>query len=200
MFTSQISKIIPSAALLAALSNTADPGGRAKLLIRAAREGWTDTAQSLIDHGLDVKGKTGADALRTAVQFQQAEVSILLLRAGANPNAQTPPDATVLENVLSNWKDITDPKLTKLRLELIKVMEERGATVREDRNPLYFPLFQWQKADLEVAAVLVAHGADVNSKVGSEGSYLHFARARHMQEVIDFLVKQGAKDVDAAGH
>jgi hypothetical protein len=99
-----------------------------------------------------------------------------------------------------NWKDISDRKLRHLRWELVKVMEERGGTVREDWNPLYFPLFQWQPADLQVAAMLVAHGADVNGRVGqgSGGSYLHYARAEHMQEVVDFLVKQGAKDVDLA--
>lgn len=191
----------PMAALLAGSAGRADPGGRAKLLTRAAREGWTDVAQSLIDHGLDVKGDPGAAALVTAVVYQQAEVSILLLRAGANPNARTGSGATTLESVLGNWKDISDPKSKQLRLELVKMMEERGAAVRDDWNPLYFPLFQWQPADLEVAAVLIAHGANVNGRVGqgSGGSYLHYARAEHMQDVVDFLVKQGAKDVDA-GH
>jgi ankyrin repeat protein len=189
----------PMAVLLAGSSNRADPGGRAKLLRRAAREGWTDVAQLLIDHGLDVKGDSGADSLVTAVRYQQAEVSILLLRSGANPNAPTGSGHTALEWVLSDWMHISDRKLMQLRLELVKTMEERGATVREDWNPLQFPLFSWQPADLEVAAVLVAHGADVNGRFGNEGTYLDYARAHHMQDVVDFLLKQGAKDVDA-GH
>jgi ankyrin repeat protein len=59
---------------------------------------------------------------------------------------------------------------------------------------LYELLFYWDRPDFEVAEFLVAHGADVNLHYPGGGTYLHFARLHSRQDVIDFLVRHGAKD------
>ncbi len=60
-------------------------------------------------------------------------------------------------------------------------------------DPLYLALFEI--GDLDVAAILVDHGANVNGENAYGYSYLHFAREIGNQQVVRFLLKHGGRDV-----
>jgi ankyrin repeat protein len=192
------------AAFLAGSALAVDPEGGSKLLDRAATEGWTDVVDLLIKHGVNVKGMAGASPLMNATMGGRVEVVQLLLQAGTNPDARPPsqPNVTPLQSIVhanDGWglSDLAnDPAV---RLEIVKLLISKGANVRTGQtdlyngDPLYLTLFEI--GDLDVAEILVVHGANVNRENRDGYSYLHYARKIANQKVANFLLKHGGRDI-----
>ncbi len=193
------------AAMLARSASTVDRDGGAKLLDRAATEGWADVADLLIKDGVNVKGTAGASPLWSATMGGQVEVVKLLLQAGANPDAspQYHQNLTPLQLILhgdGNGFGLSDlANDSAVRLEIVKVLLSKGANVRREQTdpyngePLYLALFEL--GDLDAAEILVDHGANVNRETRDGYSYLHYARKIANQKVANFLLKHGGRDI-----
>ena len=113
-----------------------------------------------------------------------------LIQAGADVNAKVEgyggPYYALREAVYSG-KALRAKRLISAGAQV----EPPGGKVASDL--LYRVLFEWDRPDFEVAEFLVAHGADVNA-LHDMGGGTHRARLQHRQDVIDFLVRHGAKD------
>jgi ankyrin repeat protein len=184
------------AARLVNSSSTTPQESGAKLLERCATEGWTDVADLLTRHGVNVRGQAGAPSLWNATLAGHVQIVKLLLQAGTNPDASPRGNITPLEIVLTPSYGLLgdlarDPTV---RLEIVNLLVSRGANVvSHGYDNLSGALFGFAPPDLKVAAFLIAHGANVNET--NEGGYTLLDRAvrNSDQAVVDFLVKNGAR-------
>jgi hypothetical protein len=133
-----------------------------------------------------------SEAKRSAEE--DAAILTALIHAGAKVNAIVEgyggPYYALREAVYSNkvWR--------------VKLLIAAGAQLQtvhgakdtyEAGDLLYRLLFVWDKPDFEIAEFLIAHGADVND-LHMLGTSLDLARSQHRQDVVDFLVRHGAKE------
>lgn len=187
-------------ALLTARTSAIAPEVGARLIDRAASEGWADVVGQLIQHGVNVKGVAGASAMMHAALGTHIEVMKLLLQSGTDPDAfrtdQT--HETPLVSILHGPGQEGSIKDPAVRKEVVKLLLSYGAKVQRNRNglydtdPLYMALFEC--GDLDVAALLITHGANVNGKYDNV-SFLHHAHDIHNQRVADFLLNHGGRDI-----
>lgn len=178
-------------ALVAAASSKINEQDGARLLDQCAQEGWDEVADLVIRHGMNVKGDAGGEALELAVENGHSTVVGVLLASGAKPGRAL---QLALNGVNAIQMDAGS------RLEIVKLLVSKGAKVNVDPSPyvthmepLYLTLFRLTPPDLKIAAFLIAHGATVN-RVNDEGrSFLDIARLVGNQDVVDFLLKAGAR-------
>lgn len=95
------------------------PGEEIDVLYRAAGDGDTERVVALLDHGVDVNGRTGDDsyALNRAAVYNQVEMVRLLLDRGANPNVRNSEGDTPL---------ICATKYAGGHAEIVKLLVEGG--------------------------------------------------------------------------
>ena len=185
------------AVLLAGGRTSGDLPGAGDLLDRAAVRGWTEVADGLLKHGVPAKSEAGSTALLDAARYGRTDIVRLLLNAGADPDGR-PSTPTPLQAVLGYGYEPSDAKMDAARRrDIVGLLVAKGATVRAGAdilNPLSRALFYLNPPDLGVAALLIAHGADVNGADASGYSYLHLARMRGEPSLVSFLLKYGARD------
>ncbi len=184
-------KVTMPAALLVVLAlwvNVAIAGAHenALLLDAAERGNWT-AVKGFISKGADVNAKSndGATALEYASLDGQREVVQLLLDKGADVNTRSNDSGStpLIDAAGYNHK------------EVVQLLLARGAHVnakdKAGRTALLYAI--GLGCDKEVVKLLLAKGADVNVKAKSGSTALGLASAFDRKEIMELLIKAGAK-------
>jgi serpin B len=158
-------------------------------LISAAGAGYVRLAQSSIEQGVDVNGRSwnGRTALHVAANRGQKEAARLLLAKGADVNARTRAD----------WHaDALTPLHEAARsghCDMAELLISGGANVNandvEGRTPLHAAVAARR---YEVARLLIGKGASVNVRDNGGDSPLYTAVASGDGRIVQLLVQAGA--------
>ena len=191
------------------------------LLGEAARNGYLDEIDLLIDHGISVDsaGEDGTTALMEAVYWKKNEAAAKLIARGANVNLQDKEGCTALYLELSHFDQLTfesilnahadlnladkqgeTPLMRAIRFDQKDVWNEllqHGAKLeakdREGHTPLIISCIQYYPPSVYF---LVSKGADVNAvDKGGETALTH-AGNRGEMEIVQFLKSHGATHTD----
>lgn len=159
-----------------------EPSGRA--LVQAVSEGDVKNVELLLEVKVHTgqRDENGNTPLRIAVLQDNAAMASMLLKAGANVNAEGSGTASILGLVL-------DKGLSKLAKELISAGADPKGLMPD--GSMVFPwAIQNGKAD-EVLAML-AGGADPHLMDADGSPMLHLAVSAGLKEIATALIKHGA--------
>jgi ankyrin repeat protein/peroxiredoxin len=139
----------------------------------AASRGYREVAAALVDAGAraDVRDKNGATPLYLALQFQRMDVIDLLVR-GKSVDVK----AVLRDEVLRGQTNIVKM--------LVEFMPPLGSTTLLHDAAL--------KGHLDILELLLAHGADVDSRNAQGATALHDAALAGQKNAADALLKHGA--------
>ncbi len=173
-----------------ASASEANPDTGMTPLHAAASRGYKEVAKALIEAGAraDVKDKSGATPLYLALQFQRMDVVDLLVRdrQGNLPKPQSIDAKAVLRDEVLRGR-------TNVVAMLLDLMPPLGSTTLLHDAAL--------KGHIDVIELLLAHGADINSKNAQGGTALHDAALAGQAEAVEALIKHGcdvnARDADS---
>lgn len=179
------------------LQHGADPNneddGKYTPLHLAASNGHEECAESLIGAGANVDASTssGVTPIHYAVQGRHARVVQLLVQAGAEVNCFRNPLLLIAADdgsadVVRVLLDANAP--TDCRAS-IKVMINKDADVEDTLTPLHLAA---SKGHTEVVELLLAHGADVNSRTAKLWTALDFAVLNAHPSCAHALLDHGA--------
>lgn len=179
------------------LQHGADPNneddGKYTPLHLAASNGHEECAESLIGAGANVDASTssGVTPIHYAVQGRHARVVQLLVQAGAEVNCFRNPLLLIAADdgsaeVVRVLLDANAP--TDCRAN-IKVMINKDADVEDTLTPLHLAA---SKGHTEVVELLLAHGADVNSRTAKLWTALDFAVLNAHPSCAHALLDHGA--------
>jgi ankyrin repeat protein len=141
---------------------------------------------------VDIVDEVGASPLHLAVQRNDAAMVALLLRAGADPNRDSP----TLERPLNLAAGVYNG------LPLCRMLLDAGADVNGRSHGMCggetTPLHKAAGGQLELARMLVERGADVNARDHYQGTPLHYAAVsqaewRRRKMVIELLIEHHAE-------
>jgi ankyrin repeat protein len=171
--------------------NTLDSNGFTRLMMAVfARD--AEQVRALLKRGADpnVRGFYKATALCFAVETGDPEIPRLLLDADADVNAQAELGQTPLVFATQNHKQ--EPT------ELVRLLLDRGAKVTLPvQSPFSAPLLNVvQLGHLQVAALLVEHGADIHTRNRDGRTLLQIAVAARQAGMVRDLLRRGL-DVNA---
>ena len=163
--------------------------------------GYTDDAKglrTLIAQGLAVnkpsKNSQGRTLLFSAATGGKIAMMDVLLKAGANPNAQEENGMSVLRDV--TWTGQNQVNVVK---RLVAAKADVNLVAHDGWTPLIQIMYAEPAVAVPVAQVLLQAGADA-SIVNNEGnSALMLASQRDIPALIPALVKAGA-DINEQGH
>ena len=167
-----------------------DSGGRTALIF-AARFGYMDTVQALIDKGADVNAKGteyGTTALRWAALEGHTEVVKVLIDKGADVN-------TVDNNGLSVLKLVTGLSPTHADIEeLLIAAGATGAPTKSEREVATAKLFNKgvYVGDLTQVNEAIEAGADVNGRDSVNWTPLMRAGEEGYTDIAKVLIDKGA--------
>ena len=172
----------------------------------AAIEGYKEIAELLIAEGADVNAKNKADAtpLDKAIEKNQDETVSLLREHGGKATKESKPAEPVSETVkpeppIAKAPDISIHAAAKAgNVEAVKQLLAAGADVELKcvncgGTVLGHAAINGHK---ELAELLIAKGADVNTKNKDSTTPLHQASLGGRKEVVELLIANGA-DVNA---
>ena len=172
-----------------------------KLLPKAVREGHALVAQALLKAGADTEARVpyvnpiesmdgwGMTLLHIGAQVGQVEVIRVLLKAGANKDAETSRKETPLHYAALAGN-----------VEVVEALLEAHAN-KEKRN-------EWMRTPLHSAAAvgnlgaveaLVSAGANIEALGASRQTALYMAAMNGRPRVVQFLLHVGANKEEAAG-
>ncbi len=148
-------------------------------LMAAAQMGHSKAVEILLGHGADpnVKTKEGKTALTLALEYHHPEIAAVLQQRGAKASILDAASAGDIESVRALLR--TDP-------QAINAKDALGY------SPLYHAA---ETGHSEVAAVLLAAGADANDFTGNNGwgySPLLIAAGKGHADVVALLLEHGA--------
>jgi len=178
-------------ALIGTLAAVASLGAAASgtALIDAVREGSVEQVRALLEQRGDIEAvlPDGTTALHWAVHSKQDEMALLLLAAGANPNATNRYGVTPLTLAATSGN-------AALAAELLKAGADPNVTVGEGETIL---MTAARTGSVEIIQLLVAKGADVNAtEQWQEQTALFYASTENHADAVQALVELGA-DVNA---
>jgi ankyrin repeat protein/peroxiredoxin len=147
----------------------------------AASRGYREVAAALVEAGArsDVRDKSGATPLYLALQFQRMDVVDLLIRdkGGNLPKVQTVDVKAVLRDEVLRGQ-------TNVVKMLLERMPPLGSTTLLHDAAL--------KGHLDILELLLAHGAEVDSRNAQGATALHDAALAGQKAAADALLKHGA--------
>ncbi|KAJ0412955.1 ankyrin repeat-containing domain protein [Aspergillus carlsbadensis] len=160
----------------------------------AVCEGNPSIVQSLLNYSLDpeTKNTQGDTLLIEACKMGHHAVADVLLKAGANPNAETKRPS----NSYPHARTALCIACYKANAGLVRILLTYGANVHGAPHPSQTPLgIAASKGHTEIVQLLLVHGAGVNSSTGTP--HLRFtaltnaSQACHLN-TIELLLAQGA--------
>lgn len=155
-------------------------------LIEACKRGHVDLVKQHIEAGLALNDYDPHywTPLRTAIANRNYEIADLLIAHGADVNMKADYDETVLFMAVR-----------AASMKSVRYLVAKGANVNSRNRDGETPLFMLKYYDrVAVADILINAGADVNARNKTGTSVLsHFVRRRD-DDVVEFLVKHGAKE------
>ena len=161
-------------------------------LLKACDSGKLNDIEQLLSAGAEINGVVDGDgtALIVAAREGNAEVVLLLLKHGADVNQGASGDGNPLIMASRQGHE-----------EIVSLLLDRGALVNQvvegDENAL---IQASASGELGVVKLLASRGADLNARVWAgnlDGEYrtaLSMARRRGHQDVVEFLLSQGARE------
>lgn len=159
---------------------------RESRLIDAVMVGDLTTASRLLDKGVDVNSRNDKwpnnSALQIASQCSQVEMVKFLLTRGADINAVTRLDGTVLHSA-SKSSDI----------QMVELLLDQGADVNiQDLNgyPALFQAALWNQ--WRVMPILLDNGADINAKGREDVPPQRIAASHCHEKSVQLLLQRGA--------
>ncbi len=165
-------------------------------IIAAAYGGHTEVVTYLWNRGAKLADKEGRNALISAAKGAQANMVRMLLDMGMDPNSRSRQGRTALIE-LANFASML-PRKPGI-CETARLLLERGADVnaRDDQKHTALTLVCWSPfsqgaIDADLVALLVEHGANVNSVGPAKFSPLHRAAEKDAAAVAKLLLDAGA--------
>jgi ankyrin repeat protein len=137
------------------------------LLNQAVNFGDANLVELLLDKRVDARGPSGAAALRSAIRAKRKDISGLLLRHGADPNADDSIESQKPLRYAIDWQH--DLEEIKLLLRFGAKQNERGFNGQIALHAAA------DFCDVEVAQLLLEHGAIVDCKDDDGLTPLHMA-------------------------
>jgi ankyrin repeat protein len=153
--------------------------------------GHLKIAQLLYEHGadVDVQGRNDRTPLHGASWFGHVEIVQWLLSRGANPNLRNKGDGWTSLHAAAFFGHV---EISRLLLQL-QYKADSNARDHNGQTPLKFASL---RGHINVARLLLEHGADVNARDSSRSTPLHSASKGEHPEVARLLVERGAS-IDA---
>lgn len=141
-------------------------------LIKAVRNGHTDVVRLLIARKANPnqKNEAGEYPLMDAISYDYKEIAGVLLKAGADPNVRNKEGDTTL--IVTVWKSAA-------AMNDYKKLGHDGPLVKKEQ--------------MEIAAMLIASGADMNAVGQDNKPPLTIAEQNHDTEMADILRTKMAK-------
>lgn len=153
-------------------------------LLEAARRGYSEMAQELIEDGANVNAKDpyGVTALMFSLIAGSTEVALRLIEKGAEVNSRDSDGRTALIEALTSENEIPP--------EIVELLVRRGADVNVKLAGGLTPLMIAVSGDSRLVRLLVEAGAGVKAKDDNGVSVLQ--RAKDNLENIRILEDAGA--------
>jgi hypothetical protein len=154
-------------------------------LHNAIINGDIEQIKSFISKGADVNAKNRQTwtSLHTALWYGNSETVKLLISEGADVNAQDNSGNTPLH--FAAIKGDSDA---------VNLLIEKGANINAKTNAEQTPLmFAADYGHKEIVELLISKGADVNAQARNDNA-LSLARRKNSNEIVDLLLKHGAKE------
>ncbi|HSW61294.1 MAG TPA: ankyrin repeat domain-containing protein [bacterium] len=153
-------------------------------LHRAANYGHLEVVRYLIESNADVNSKNieGMCPVVFALKNKHLEVAILLIEKGTDPNCSTDLHGRTMlfHSLRNNWTDLAE----------ILIKNGAASNVTEgDESALVFAL---KNCQMNIAKLLVEHGADPKTKDKNGISALNIAIRNNFRETALLLVEKGA--------
>lgn len=172
--------------LIAKGANASDvnPHNGMTALHAAASRGYRDVAVALIEAGAraDVRDRNGATPLYLALQFQRMDVVSVLIRGTVgNPNSSPKAPSVDVKAVLRDEVLRGQTNVVKMLLDMLPPL---GSTTLLHDAAL--------KGHIDVIEVLLAHGAEIDSRNTQGGTALHDAALAGQRAAAEALLKHGA--------
>ncbi|GAB4236368.1 MAG: hypothetical protein OHK0028_13270 [Deltaproteobacteria bacterium] len=156
-------------------------------LVFAALYGRKEIAAVLIAHGANVnyRAKDNETPLHFAAEANSKDVAELLIAHGADVNAKR----------TSGWTPLDEAAMTGKK-DVAEVLIAHGANVNDAGNPLIKASYSSRGTSTDLVELLLAKGADVNTRAPHGETALHGPCYMGRKEVAELLLAKGA-DVNA---
>ena len=177
-----------------ALSLLIEPARRNQMLALAARRGWAEGVQILLDAGADIQARDrrGRTVLMSALQSRNVETVLELIEKGAEVNARDNVGGTALSRAAGPFGNA----------EVLKALLATKAEVNvADNNGMTPLLWAARYGDAERIELLLGAGAKLDARDKNGLSALGFARRRidpNGASVIDLLTPLFGGAADAS--
>jgi hypothetical protein len=156
-----------------------------KSLYQAIMARDIDRIKSIISKGADVnaKDRQGWTSLHTALMYSSKEVMELLISEGADVNAKDNRGNSPLHIAA-----------IKGNADAASLLIDKGADINAKTDAEQTPLlFAADYGHKDVVELLITKGADVNAQARNDNA-LSLARSKNNNELVDLLLKHGAKE------
>lgn len=154
------------------------------------REEYSRVAKMLLANGADVNvaSGTGDTPLHWAV-YDNAELVKVLIKKGANVNAENKRKITPLFNATASYNHNND-----IKVEIIRILIKNGANVNEihDNGNTLLHLMACGDPSAEIVKVFIENGANVNTVNEFGDTPLHLAVKNKKTEKAKLLIDSGA--------
>ena len=165
-----------------------------QILDKMSEEGlfFTNEIRSLLEKGIDTKGKYGRSPLNVAAMYHCTDLGKALLEAGANPNSQDNGGFTPLIWAISGQGDEAVPDLA-----LVGALILAGADVNLKNNSGTTALiYASYRHNPGLVRLLIGNGAEVNVVNRFGDTPLGIATERGYEDIVKMLRQAGAGTVD----